>query len=565
MRLTRILAIALALATMPVFANQHFNQAKGFNANNVYQVNDYDSINAFNGNLNISIPIGNSYPIAEGAALQLMLHSNANVWDSEEYLGGDCTAEPGNVAYAHRRANAGMGWILSLGRLFAPGHPTNDFGWTYEAPDGAEHVFGGDAGWSDTGDESYLRMYSAGDVKTIEFPDGTKHYFSPHPQDGTLWRLDRVTRRVGVGIGNEFTLYSIAYPPGDDTWTITDAHLRTYVLTFKAMLYDGNADHRMIDSVTFPDGARYTFEYSSASLGRQLDMHTLKKSCMSTRANVFMLSSVARPDSSRFSFDYYRSTFGSGPVGLPTKMTVPTGGVVEWGWHHYSKPEHSAEASYERYSWGVHKRLVHPRGSTSTQAWTYDIFADDDADPNNYDDPHWTTAYQRTTITDPFGKVTESYFDVAMGPVSLQAGHHYGRPYTSIFKLDPTSTLWLSQKVFAKDPPTAANPNPVLQLRQTIYVEYDDDYPLSEPAVGGRLKKRHVVHNDDGGLVTTTTFDDYAGYGLYRLSTVTGSALGGSHVRLKPTTHGILTACPILGGSRSRRAAPGSLDSMISL
>lgn len=554
MRNARFLAVALAFFAIPAaFAEQPANQLKGFNANNVYQVNDYDSINAFNGNLTISIPIGNPYPIAEGAAFQLVLHSNSNIWDPEEYLDGDCTAEPGNIAYAHRRANAGMGWILTLGRLFSPGHPTNDTGWAYESPDGSEHNFNSEGGMSD--DETYLRMTVVSpSIKTIEFPDGTKHYFSPADAEETFWRLDKVTRRVGVGVGTEMELYRIAYT--DDTWTITDAHGREHVLTFVAVRhlatpevgYDGNLDHRMIKSVQFDDGAQYNFEYRAPTLGRQLDMHTLKKSCMSIRTRVWMLSGLERPDGSRFSFDYYEDPYGIGPVGLPIKMTLPTGGAVEWHHGHYGKPTYSATEIYYQYSWGVQKRRLHPRGSTSTQEWLYEVSQDDDAIPNNADQPNLTPVYQLTKITDPVGKVTENYFDITYNVNTGNSAHHYSRPYTSLFKDSLDQNRWLSQKVYSPNPGTTP-----LQLRQTTYVQYEDEDPQSDgPPKGGRVKSQRVIQNDDGGLWTATTNDDFDGYGHYRTSTISGTALS----NITRTTQTNFTRNPNDGTATGRITIP---------
>jgi YD repeat-containing protein len=528
----RLTAALLTLCALSAGAEQHINQIKGFNANGVYQVNDYDSINAFNGNLTISIPIGNAYPIAEGASLQLTLHSNANVWDAETYLGGDCGATPGSVAYAHRRANAGMGWILTLGRLYAPGDPTNDTGWAYESPDGAEHKFGGNA-VEYTDDESHLRITTStvGAEKAIEFPDGTKHYFKPDSVEPTLWILDRVTRLTEVS--QEKLLYRVNYDEAD-VWKIIDAHNRTHRITFAAVKsfgtpivpYDGDAEHRMVTSVSFADGSNYSFQYESAKIGRQRDIHTLDKLCpsMDLRTTVWFLKHVVRPDGTQFDFTYDQAFSGVGAVGLPVTMTLPTGGAVQWIWDRYGKPAVSATERYFQESWGVRKRYVHPRGSVSSTFWQYDTSFDDDANPTNERDIGRSTKYQRTTITDPVGKVTESYFDVDYDIRIGGNSHDYSRPYTKMFPALPGSPLLLSQRIFAADPATPS----ILQLRQSTYVEYEDDEnPLAEgPPHGGRVKSQKVVRNDDGNHSTTTVSSDYDGLGHYRAVWVNDTAAG---------------------------------------
>ncbi|HEV7764123.1 MAG TPA: hypothetical protein VGQ76_03885 [Thermoanaerobaculia bacterium] len=539
--------LGAAVLTFPLLAWQHVNHAKGFNANSVYQFNDYDSINAFNGNLTISIPIGRSFPLAEGAALQLVLHSNGNVWEAEKYLGSNCGSDPGTVAYANRRANAGMGWILSLGRLYHPSDPTvSNTSWTYESPDGADHQFGGLFGQtggafsgevSYTKDGSYLRMIALpANVRTIEFPDGTKHYFSPSPDRSTWWRLDKVTRRSGES--SESELYRIDYDT-PDTWKIIEngrQHVLTFapVRTFSASLipYDGNLEHRMIKSVRFADGATYSFEYETARLGRPFDMHTVSRNCWSTTANVWLLSGMVSPDGTKVGFKYEISGFGgSEPPGLPLSMSLPTGGTVTWTWQTYTKPAHSGGQIYFQYSWGVLERQLHPRGSTSPLKWTYSVGSEDDLSPG-HDDPHAPPIYQVTTITDPAGKVTENYFDVSTLPGNVP-GHHYGRPFTD-FLPDPTGLRGLSQRVLA--PNVVGGP---LILRQTTYVQYEDDDAalLYGPIVGGRVKSQRVVQNDDGNRSVTTTSDDWDGLGHYRTVTASGTALG-NVTRTTTTSYG---------------------------
>lgn len=79
-----LFAATLAVVTA-LSAQQHPNQKKGFNANDVYQFNGLDTINAFNGNLTIGIPIGSSYSVGGGLSYGLTLYSNANLWEGQTH------------------------------------------------------------------------------------------------------------------------------------------------------------------------------------------------------------------------------------------------------------------------------------------------------------------------------------------------------------------------------------------------------------------------------------------------------------------------------------------------
>src|SRR5262249_24079635 len=134
-----------------------------------------------------------------------------NVWDVVQ----QSTVPQTTTSIPNRRSNAGMGWLLSLGRLVPPSDPTNDSHqdpaqyqvWVYESPDGGDHVFydrlhdtsSGDGVHSFTRDGTYVRMTITGDDRWLEFPDGTYQVFREYTQNesgpwtatpGTdVWRL----------------------------------------------------------------------------------------------------------------------------------------------------------------------------------------------------------------------------------------------------------------------------------------------------------------------------------------------------------------------------------------
>ena len=77
-----LLAAALLVETLHG-QSQHANNARGFNANDVYSGFNVDSINHFNGNLIVTIPIGQTYPVNGSLSYSLRLVYNSFIWTQE--------------------------------------------------------------------------------------------------------------------------------------------------------------------------------------------------------------------------------------------------------------------------------------------------------------------------------------------------------------------------------------------------------------------------------------------------------------------------------------------------
>lgn len=82
--LTSILLLAMNLHAQ----SQHTNNARGFNANGAYASYDIDHINLFNGNLLITIPIGQRYPVNGNLSYQFNLVYNSFIWSYESTCSG---------------------------------------------------------------------------------------------------------------------------------------------------------------------------------------------------------------------------------------------------------------------------------------------------------------------------------------------------------------------------------------------------------------------------------------------------------------------------------------------
>src|SRR5258708_3221583 len=60
----------------------HPNIARGFDVGKPYQMNGIDNINLFNGNLTVTLPIGQRYHVNGGLGYGLALVYSGNVWDT---------------------------------------------------------------------------------------------------------------------------------------------------------------------------------------------------------------------------------------------------------------------------------------------------------------------------------------------------------------------------------------------------------------------------------------------------------------------------------------------------
>src|SRR5258706_14604345 len=138
MRIRTALALFCSMVSGAAAAQQAPTVEKGFAPDKVFHLGDFDSINTFNGNLAIHIPIGPTYPISSSLSYGLTLFYNSKVWDWED--AGDGTA----AAVPNRHSNVGMGWQISLARLESPlSHGNDTAAWLYEGADGSQQTLNG--------------------------------------------------------------------------------------------------------------------------------------------------------------------------------------------------------------------------------------------------------------------------------------------------------------------------------------------------------------------------------------------------------------------------------------
>lgn len=517
-------------------AGQHPNGVKGFDPNGVFSVHGLDTINAWNGNLTVSIPIGPEFSIGGGLTYQLRLYSNSNVWDTvsrdadlQDDLDGldfpDCR-EPGSPigrACTHafpdgKTSNAGLGWNLSLGRLT---------GGAYVSPDGSEHKFfqtlhrddtPDDDGTLYTRDGTYLRMKGTGDHRTIEFPNGEIHTFVLHETGVVItFRLEKIGNRFD---GNAL---NVTYEPPtgpteriilSDGWRTHTIHF-TPDLAFETGVQPVVADdpplimsRRLVDHVDVAafNGAtaRYQFVYDSAKLSRP-NWHTIPETISNVQtprlAQVQQLKTLRLPDGMEYTFGY---DTGHWSTGLLNKMTLPAGGWMQWIYQVYEFPSYSAgNYGHMAQTPGVMERhLFLPEHSSSEPyaKWTYDQQLD-----GAFESVSSIPAESKTTITDPLGNKTEHYFDVSsLNPSTVQ----YGLPFTP--RVSDGNNRFLSTRFYPAGKTTP----------REKFVRYERDAAGNPRTtdLGDRENNREVsvkTKNEDN---TSFTIDrsDFDGLGHYR-------------------------------------------------
>ena len=180
----------------------------------VFDHGQVDSINLYNGQLTLPIPLGPTYPIGPALKLQLVLTYNSQVDTFGKPL-----AQSADFSYKPLAGNPslGIGWSLTLGAIKTCQHGSLTFGVCYFGPDGSQHLFNKpQANGSITGDASIYFLKGTGPYDMWD-ADGNHYEFGnaghvtgydaaatdfAKGRDG--WYLTRLTDPFGNS-------YSVAY------------------------------------------------------------------------------------------------------------------------------------------------------------------------------------------------------------------------------------------------------------------------------------------------------------------------------------------------------------------
>lgn len=566
-------AAILAGVGLPAAAQQPPEKERGFRPELVYQFNGFDSVNLFNGNLNMSIPLGQTYPVGAGLSYAFVLRYAGNVWLSVD----DCThgreentETRCGARYIPHRDNAGLGWSLSFGELKPPGvTSTTGWGdaapalWRYVTPDGGEHFFfrtlhepactSGStinceaevAGVQYTRDGSYLRMKDDGTAaKIIEFPDGQRHRFVNEGTDTEpLWRL-QFMYTAGSALDAAGTpqkpFVSFSYPSTTSSnYTVTDSTGRTHTVSFQA--HPTFTNYHVVSHISlaaFSGTADYNFTYDGVSPSSTEATKTLlAKPCgisSGENTSVNLLTRVDLPLGEKFVFEYYAPVFTSTgepgcsaakQSGTLTKAVLPTGGEIEWTYRDYVLVSDGTET-------GVHERRVFGPLANGTR---------DELELRVYSQSSYSPTYARTAVEN-YIRNSSSAWELDLKIASYfnidRSTSDFGLPYA------PTGAVTTAPN------PDGSNKNRYLStetfdctgsqcaLERATYVKHEMDYVLIDAMNGcsidnpcARDRNRRVVTEStvyvtDGNRAAYSDYSSFDGLGHYR-QTNTGLMLNG--------------------------------------
>ena len=331
----RILAgfLIMAVVGLAMRGDDDPARARGFSAGSMYQFNDIDTIDTFNGNLMLSVPVGPKYKTNGVLQYQFRVFYNSNIWEhrpveaitTEETIVGpqygqprhynwfDEDFDPGNGGANNvgseafpARFNAGFGWLFSLtGAIDVAHNPStaNPYHYvSYQTPDGAWHPFTprlhGDitniAASEFTRDVYYTRDGTY--MRSTRLPNG-RDYIIDKP-DGTRERFICVERCAQTDTFPEHVLDQISDAFGNVVYVQRSGNTETYIEAVGVGAYlDHNTaaltqvrshtvqfgagsdcvNPKRVTSVTVagPPGAGsavYTFHYDDARIFRSREM-----------------------------------------------------------------------------------------------------------------------------------------------------------------------------------------------------------------------------------------------------------------------------------------------------
>jgi YD repeat-containing protein len=568
------------MSARTLFAQYHANQDRGFAPDKLYSYFDLDNINSFNGNLVITLPIGQSYPV-NGLSYGITAVYNSNVWDL--LLPSTYT-----TTIPNRHSNAGMGWQVTLGRLIPPTDPTNETrfdiptttaSWVYESPDGAVHILystdSGATGYS--ADSTRIRMQTVGPQRVVDLPDGRILTFSDFSTNGTDWRLVQIADRFSNTV-------AVSYPTVAEyaeTWQLADSQGRTQTLYF--LDASGTSyPQRILDHVALTSfgavTATYQFNYAYRSIARG-PQDASNNGNPGPNITVALLKGITMPDSTgaangaQFSIlnptadpassdpDPYYDVSGV-TSGMIRGLRLPTLGWIEWDYALTSFPAASDSTRKHTATYGVTQRRLLDASHTTIGAWDYNhIFAQATTcqitDPNVC--PHPTSPclsggprQMATLITGPARDAagardtTLNYFSVFVSAgdecTNTQSwdDSEYSSPFTR-FVQDSGGRFLSIERRTGIDPSNLTGGNakgaiPLGTLVRSEYVTYDSDTGANFPRPwdSNRREKRHRISYDDDSNcsgVCDSTVDRYSfdNFGHFRQESHGGTFTGGTY------------------------------------
>ena len=363
--------------------------SRGFRPNiPVISGGEIDHVDTASGNLVVTIPLGQSYKAGPLLEYQLQPIYNSNLWQHIEIncssAGCPPPQEPIHFASANYAANAGLGWELHFGRLYAPlppsglpsfqgkrwpNRPTDSADlntrWMYVAPSGAVHYLH-ELGSRNNGTASLPVRYSK-DGSFIRMRQTTSNEIQVHMPNGLI----SVFKKTGETAGTEFCggsvtgcwrFHEMRDPYGNfmkvsyslsgttETWSVTDSTSRQHTITLSHSNAltgggDGTTPYATGEGDEWGDlrkvvtrvrlaasagrSADYDFNYRLVNLqrGNPHDGHLLPAAANTIRTAV--LDRITVPESQPWKFQYWEeaNTYINGRL---ISVTNPSRGIVSW-------------------------------------------------------------------------------------------------------------------------------------------------------------------------------------------------------------------------------------------
>ncbi|MEK6375972.1 MAG: hypothetical protein AABO58_25115 [Acidobacteriota bacterium] len=354
-------AALLSVVALSALAQKTPPDELGFHPEKLYDFSNIDSVNLFNGNTVISLPIGPRYSVSSHLSYQFTLTYNAKVWDYETWECANAPQSNCTIIFPNLGSNAGLGWRLSLGRLLPPyyagvyrAHDSrNDTSWVYEGPAGDEHALGvSSTAAAQVNTRDGMRMLlNADGTRDVEFGSGEVHKFAI---EQSVWRLKQMRDRFGNWVE---IVYAYDSSGRELSWTIRDSVGRLHVVGLEnhAGMSGGWSKGQTVTSL-------YLQGYGGISVPYSLGI---------TPANgaVPLLTGISLPDGSQYGFTYCDGFHVCNTYPAPlTTMRLPTGGTVSYAYAPYYFVPQSTPCSIAS-STGIGTRTI--SDGSGVRTWNY--------------------------------------------------------------------------------------------------------------------------------------------------------------------------------------------------
>lgn len=553
-------------------AQQSPNDDHGIVPGKAYQSGDLDTINLFNGNLNLSIPLGPSFHVNGILGYGFTLHYGGNPWDfgthqvlAPQTMLANRPRLPYSYAVPRHGDNAGLGWSLSLGAYYGLG----PLSWVqtdpvYRSSDGGEHTFVN--GGSLTSDGTYLRRKDAldglGNVvgTNVEFGNGIVQRFDVagrlveiHDQvmsgaDPVNWvRIEYLTQGVS-------DLY-----PNSPKWHVSDSAGRQHDVYFRpsATYFEGNDDpnfndpvaHTMIDRIDIaaPNSGRATYQLNYTGVPgseRNISRRCGTDIAVPPIVSASMLTGVSLPNnlgSYAMTYDIgdqvHCSALWDGDTstfsGNLLTLTTPIGTTTTYAYQGRSYPTPPSPNSNDpahdlpvrTWSASVKSRVVTApatRGGGTVEVLSNTTYGAYSGAATLNPTIETAVETQRRDSTNNIISATRHFFCRCAAVALCSNPAEYSLPFTRGYGSGDVPGAFLSTQDLAPDPSTGA-----MNVIRSHYVRYDQDGQLTAVLPGStnnaRVAYSRTTYED--GKYAEVTSSDYDGLGNYRQTVTGGNSL----------------------------------------